>query len=206
MRPSPSQGAPQGHDDPEARRRRSPSPPRRPRRGRRRTWRRATARRSPRRTTSRRGRGRPAPGAPPWTTRATPGPGAGRHLPRRRAARHGGRHAAHGQPRSARPRHACRLCHRGAACGRPDPDRGGPMPLSAAPGPGFKADRSATLREAPPPVGSFEVQAENCMGEGGLPRAHLAALGSVRGGGGLSGVGGGGHRGVRLRWSCPTSP
>lgn len=50
------------------------------------------------------------------------------------------------------------------------------MPLPAAPGLGFKAAHFADIRSSRPRLGFWEVHAENYMGEGGWPHAHLAAL------------------------------
>jgi len=48
--------------------------------------------------------------------------------------------------------------------------------LPKAAGVGFKPEHFAAIREDDPPMGFFEVHAENYMGAGGLPHAQLAAL------------------------------
>jgi uncharacterized protein (UPF0276 family) len=48
--------------------------------------------------------------------------------------------------------------------------------LPAATGVGFKPEHFASISAGKPPVGFFEVHAENYMGAGGLPHAQLTAL------------------------------
>ena len=50
------------------------------------------------------------------------------------------------------------------------------MTLPAAPGLGFKSRHFDAIRASRPPVGFWEVHAENYMGAGGRPHAQLAAL------------------------------
>lgn len=50
------------------------------------------------------------------------------------------------------------------------------MPLPKAPGLGFKPEHFDAIRAARPPLGFFEVHAENYMGAGGPPHRHLTAL------------------------------
>ena len=48
------------------------------------------------------------------------------------------------------------------------------LPLSA--GAGFKPEHFAAISSSPQPLGFFEVHAENYMGAGGMPHAHLRFL------------------------------
>lgn len=50
------------------------------------------------------------------------------------------------------------------------------MRLPPSAGVGFKPEHFAAIRDGAPCVGFFEVHAENYMGDGGLPHAHLTAL------------------------------
>ena len=48
--------------------------------------------------------------------------------------------------------------------------------LPASAGAGFKPEHFAAISASPQPIGFFEVHAENYMGDGGVPHAHLRFL------------------------------